>query len=420
MQNSLKEKRVLKNIITSFLIFAVTAIFFIGGAKNIANAAQPVTASFYLVDEAKAAAEYPNVTTDCFKWYGTGKITYTGFIYDDPEATAKVITSAPASTNITWKYVVKLSDGYYVGGVENTTASTATNNQQSTSTDDSENTTISSTVLNSASSGVTHTLTRDEILSATSSSYPSGDSVKWEGFSQIATDVADGVIPVSLLDDPVYTSMNLPSETRSDYMISVNRDNAHTYNNFSNSSGDHLVSIGSIYQTSGKTLSKNMTICLGKIKLFGYNKNTQTWEVIQEDAHIVGASIYTLPWTTSTSYSVPITTYSDHLEVTVTSSDLTNKVLHFWGTRTAFDKTKYSYYATAYTCWSKNTINTNSLTAVNAIDLKSGTKGGTVAQINSSRGYAVTTSAKVIWSTTIPNDVYQASWGEQLQALYEQ
>ena len=54
------------------------------------------------------------------------------------------------------------------------------------------------------------------------------------------------------------------------------------------------------------------------------------------------------------------------------------------------------------------------------MDLKSGPRGTvTVGQVNSSRGLAVTSSRKTVWSTTIPNSEYKAEWGTQLQALFD-
>ena len=268
--------------------------------------------------------------------------------------------------------------------------------------------------------GETHTLSRSEILNAKSSSYNENDYVKWDSFYKGGKDVADGVIPVKLLDDPVYTSMNLPSETRSVYMEQAVRDNGHIYDDTSNPKASHIIAIGSVYATKNATLANNMKVCLGKIKLFGFNKNTKSWEIIQEDPHIAGCALYDLPWTSNTSHKVPIQTYSDHLEITLSANDFNSKVLHFWGKNTAFDKTKYSYYATAYTFWCEGSLNKNSLTAVSAIDIKSGLRGApTIGQLNSSRGMAVTSGRRTIWSTTIPNDAYKAEWGTQLQKMYD-
>ena len=130
--------------------------------------------------------------------------------------------------------------------------------------------------------------------------------------------------------------------------------------------------------------------------------------------------IYTLPWDNSKIYSVPIEKYSDHITVVLKDTDLTNKTLHFWGSRPAFDRTKYSYYACAYDFWTVgNNYATGSVTAVNGIDIKTESGSSTISQLTCSRGMTVQYKHKTVWSTTIPNDKYQESWGAELQALYD-
>lgn len=261
-------------------------------------------------------------------------------------------------------------------------------------------------------------LSRKDILSAQSVSYNDFDTVKWDGFFQAENDVADGVIPVSLLSDPIYTSMNLPSESLSDYAIKANRDNGHILGDSNNTDYNSIVAIGAIYQTSGTELPDLFKINLGKIKVFGFNNQTNTWEILQEDSKPSGVLIYTLPWDNSKTYKVPTKIYKDHITLTISGTQLAGNALHFWGTKVPFDNTNYSYYATAYTFWSENSLEPGLLTAVNAIDVKPLNKTEGANQLMSSRSINVTNEPRTIWSTTIPNNVYKAEWGKQLQELF--
>ena len=465
-----------RKIRIEFFTFVLLLVSIIGtikfpGITKEAEASEPVQASFCIVDEDKFWASYPNIDTSAVTFVGEGKISYSCTIIKDETATKNSIISAPESSVNNWAYVGKIYGKYYVAAVapkeaatpaenpveevkpeataeapktaapaetkteapaakEETTASKSNTVASAKAAAPAKSTAPKETVTaetkteaekaeETNSEPTTHVLNRQQILSANSSSFPAQDSVKWDEYNQSSRDKADGVIPVKLLDDPVYTSMNLPSETRSTYMEEAVRDNGHFYDDPATMNAPNIIAIGSVYQTKGATLANNMKVCIGKIKVFGFNKNTKSWEIIQENEHPAGFALYDLPWTSNVSHKLPCDTYDDHIAVSVSASDLHSRVLHFWGNSVPFDKTKYSYYATAYTFWAEG-ANANSLTAVNAMDLKSGPKGTvTVGQVNSSRGLAVTSSRKTVWSTTIPNSEYKAEWGTQLQALFD-
>ena len=266
----------------------------------------------------------------------------------------------------------------------------------------------------------TYTLSRSAILSTDSSSYADGESVKWDKFYKSRKDVADGVIPVALLDDPIYTSMNLPSESRSEAMEDAVIDNGHVLaSNDDIKAGTHMMATGSIYKAKNGTLPQKLKISIGKIKIFGYSKKTKKWEIIREDPHITGVKVYSLPWENASTYAVPMKTFADHIEVTCSATDLKNKALHFWGKQTEIDNSKYDYYATAYVCWTDSQVKSGSLTATNAVDLKESPKADAYAQLVTSRGLSVTGKRRVVWSTTIPNKEYQPEWGAELQKLFD-
>ena len=399
---------------------------------NVVEAATTVKATFCLVDEAAFWAAYPNINESLAIEIGSGTINYSGFIIDRPDAVKKAIVSSPANIPITWTHIGKINDTYYVAArlTENSQKYIPknTSKEDKTSTSDSiDNKANNQPEDNSNQTGTVHSLNRPQMLEAYTNAYTRGinpysenDIIKWNGYKKYKEDVADGNIPASLLGDPVYMSMNLPSETRSDYMMQVGRDNGHIIGNTYNSSGTQLIAIGSIYPTSNASLPETMKICLGKIKIFGYNTNTEKWETIQSDARIQAAQVYTLPWETSKNYDVPIQKFNDHIVVTVTKEQLASGCLHFWGSRATFDKSKYKYFVVAYDFWAESPFTNSCLTAVNAIDVKRPGSNETISQLNSSRGVSVTNYRKTVWSTTIPNSEYKAEWGTAIRKLYAQ
>ena len=71
-----------------------------------------------------------------------------------------------------------------------------------------------------------------------------------------------------LTSDPVYCSMTMPSESQSDYMISIDRNYGKLIGDTSSPETKRALSIGAIYKTSGATLPDNFTVYLGKMNLF--------------------------------------------------------------------------------------------------------------------------------------------------------
>lgn len=391
-------------------------------------------------------------------WVGSGYITSPSIIYNDAAAVSNIIISAPTvdGTDIEWvtaftyfgrnviigKIVTYLSeiDEIIEDEIEDNTSeiieesidneleisdsSDATDSESTDITNEEPTTDITDDtteeVIEEEPEPQLYVLDRNAILSASKANFNEGDSVKWDSFRAQGRDVCDGVIPVSLLDDPVYTSMNLPSESRSDYLIKANRDNGHILGDTSSPDAQKIVSIGSIYQTSGTTLPDEITICIGKIKLFGYSTSTNQWVTISSDSAPADAMIYRIPWSSGVIKCDNKQIYDDHMEVTVSGADLAGNTLHFWGTKVPFDKTQYAYYACAYTYWVKGDENSNLLTSVIAMDIKASTGTNTIAQLISSRGMSVQPYQKTIWGTTIPNSVYDPNWGYELQNLFNE
>lgn len=251
-------------------------------------------------------------------------------------------------------------------------------------------------------------LTREEILSSQTSDFSEGMQVKWDGYRQRTLSVHDGIIPITKLSEPIYLSMNLPSETRSDDMINGGRDNGYIT---SKMQPNHSIiqGIGSIYKTSGEALPESFTLCLGKIKTFAYMKSVDNWVMVDEQAYPTGVYLYKLPWTEHASKKCEnIQKYDDHIEISLTAEEFESYVLHFWGKMTPVNRDDILYVACAYDFWIKETGYDGRFTATIGIDAKD-SKGSqaSIKQLFTGRGLSVTSERRTHWGQTIPNDEYK-------------
>lgn len=284
---------------------------------------------------------------------------------------------------------------------------------------------ISNNIVNakeSKKSGTVQSLSRDEILNAQQEDYKNFSYVKWQDYDASDATVHDGVIPVNLLSDEIYCSMNLPSESRSNEMITMNRDNGKVMYRMTEKQSS-IVGIGAIYSTAGAELPDNFTLCIGKIKTFAYLDSIDNWTIIDEQPYPTGVFLYKMPWSEHvTKKCNSIQYYSDHVEIPLTKKEFSGYTLHFWGKRKNVDRKDIRYVACAYDFWIKEAGNDGgAFTAMIAIDAKDaqGTNASTV-QLFSSRGMQVTTEKRTQWGQTIPNAKYDAiKDGYVLKVLYD-
>lgn len=264
-------------------------------------------------------------------------------------------------------------------------------------------------------------LTREEILCAQKQDYKKGTSVKWEKYRGSKSGTHDGIIPIELLEDNIYCSMNLPSESKSDEMIRMYRDNGMFMNSLTEKQKT-LIGIGAIYKTTEKKLPKKFTLCLGKIKTFVYMKDIRKWVLLDEQPYPAGVYLYKMPWTEhSRKECNNIKYYSDHIEIELTSDEFAGYALHFWGKSKKIEQENILYVACAYDFWVKESKNDDIFTATIGIDAKD-EKGSkeSIVQLFYSRGLAVTSEKKTHWGQTIPNDIYDPLYdGYILDVLYD-
>ncbi|WP_155829130.1 hypothetical protein [Butyrivibrio sp. AD3002] len=265
---------------------------------------------------------------------------------------------------------------------------------------------------------ITQTLTREQILSADTNDYSSNSVLVWDDFRIGKLDQNDGSIPVSKLDDPIYCSMNLPSESLSDVMIEAWRDNGHIVGDTSSPDAKKILNFGAVEETTGAVLPDNFSVYIGKMKMYAYSKSRKRWILLDSQPYPRGIYIYTLPWTTTVSEKCKnVTYYDDYARVDLTKDELEGNCLHFWGSPVDLDKADYLYYAASYDIWvSENSVDL--LTASGGIDTKDAQGQNTISQLYSSRGFSCQTYLKSIWGTTVPNSEYDLCNTSELNQIY--
>lgn len=240
----------------------------------------------------------------------------------------------------------------------------------------------------------------------------------WKNYKSYYTALYNGYKQIIYMYDPVYQSMNLPSESQSDYMISVNRNKGKIIGNTSSPYTEKVLGFGGLYTTSGETLPNNFCVYLSKIKVFAFSKSAQKWIVIDSQPYPCGIYIFTLPWGNSKVTKCKNVTYTNnYAKVQLTKDEMENACLHFWGKSVPIKKDDYIYYACAYTFWVDSSA-ANKMTATNGVDAKDYTGDNTIIQLYSSRGISSSTSPKTIWGHTIPNENYFNCNGTSLNYLF--
>lgn len=262
-------------------------------------------------------------------------------------------------------------------------------------------------------------LKRNDILNIDTSSYTTSSSFRWTYFKETLDGRHDGNIPISKISDPVFCSMNLPSESRSDYMIKCQRDNAQMIGKSNNPNASKLVSIGAIYQTSGEQLPANFSVYFGKIDLFAYSKSHENWIKIDTQPYPCDFYIYSIPWTAEKArHCQNVTKAGTYAKVDLQASDLDSSVVHFWGKKVDMNKDDYVYYAAAYDFWVDQSA-ASKITAMGGIDLKGSTGTTTIVQLFSTRGLSGATTRKTQWGHDVPNSEYDKYNTSILNQLHE-
>ena len=139
-------------------------------------------------------------------------------------------------------------------------------------------------------------LSRDEIPSMHRKRIIRTFLVKWQEYDASDATVHDGVIPVNLLSDEIYCSMNLPSESRSNEMIQMNRITARLCPVWPVKQKP-IVGSRSHLQHSWGRFTGSFHIMYWQDQDICLSDKIGNWAIIDEQPYPDGVYSYKMPWT---------------------------------------------------------------------------------------------------------------------------
>lgn len=132
------------------------------------------------------------------------------------------------------------------------------------------------------------------------------------------------------MNDPVYCSMNLPSESKWEFMHKSWRDNGHFYDDAKGENCVKILSIGALYAAEDEQLPEKFSVYLSNIKLFAYSKTQKCWLVLDNQQYTRGLRLYDSMWRNNQAINIDdrITYEEDYVKVDLTAEDLSEHVPH--------------------------------------------------------------------------------------------
>ena len=234
---------------------------------------------------------------------------------------------------------------------------------------------------------------------------------KWkDGSGNICKNNAEllnyGIIPAEKLRDPLFLSMKLPSESNH-YMNRVN--GSFHYKDSFDEDYANAVAIGAIYRNAEEDaeIPDNFTLCLGRIKLYVMNNDSEYWVLADNSKYPATPSLYKEGWDGSTkSVNDKIQYFDDHIEIALTKEDFEGYILHFWGnTRCEGVQTSnHRYVISAFDCWIKEPEYEKLFVSAIGVDFRNAE--GTIRQAYSGRSQYVMSYPRTLWGHTIPDADY--------------
>ncbi len=247
-------------------------------------------------------------------------------------------------------------------------------------------------------------------------------TVKWKEFREINTmhnpDPFTGEVPVALLNDPVFMSMNLPSEAQTFMTTRVNPENMA----YAISDRKRFLPIAAIYRNEETSIAdtETFTVCLGRICILLKTKD-KDWYIGDERSFPDNpVDVFHLPWEAGTgTHKLPrenLNLADDHIEVTMTGADLNatayrdkgakGAVLHFWGSFAHAEGSSVTGMASSYVAWIKEGKMAGKLVGAVGIDCYLSSGSNDIKQAYSGYNYLLDTSPRVIFGHTVGPRAY--------------
>lgn len=250
-------------------------------------------------------------------------------------------------------------------------------------------------------------------------------AVRWIGFKPLVHSSGstpfDGVIPVKKLSDPVYLSMNMPSEATTYMRSRINPSNLFPPSD----KYGKVISIGALYRSEDSPLpdSAEFTVCLGRIQIIMKTKDSDGWFIANDLPYPKAPkNIFYLPWSLEHTLGAMklsddrITYFDDRVEIKLTGAELNGangrdkgaegSVLHFWGENVIFDNgADILGVVIAYRVWIKEKEYENRVVAAIGADWRT-PEGGRPDQAFSGYNWLLKTQPRTIIGHTVGNADY--------------
>ena len=230
-----------------------------------------------------------------------------------------------------------------------------------------------------------------------------------------------GYIPVEKLHDPVYMSMNLPSELQTYMKERINPANMYP----ANEKYRKLLAIGAVYKNNEVELPDDavITVCIKDIQLLVCTE-TEGWHVGNKKDYPDDPRIYPLPWTLEDTLRAIklsgdyVTVKGDHVEIKLTGAMLNDThgfpdelksmveggVLHFWGANRYGDGSQVKGCVASYVAWIKEPEYVGKVVATIGADWR--TSKDQISQAFSGYNYMLTTEPRLILGHNVGPNSY--------------
>lgn len=233
------------------------------------------------------------------------------------------------------------------------------------------------------------------------------DTAKYYRWSEL-----DFITDSSLIRDKIYSDMILESEWIPTRQISTK--NGFPAYKLKTGNGS-FKPIGAIYKVGAGSFT-NITICIGKLRLFGL-RNGGGWEILSENGEDIEIGKYEIPWLPEIGHNFDksqIKRFQNHIEITVSdkdfepvSPDKTESVIHFWGKGYSFSNI-LEWEAMIVSCefWLKDSNESNMFVIENGFDIYDNNKN--IKQGLLSRNKYINKNKRELWSHTMDYNQYKS------------
>lgn len=262
-------------------------------------------------------------------------------------------------------------------------------------------------------------LDKEDIQNAVAYKEYSGDGyLSWNGWCDMKKNgLLSSFLEVSLLDDPIYTSMKLPSEnTNYFYQTRVNAsimdDNV--------SGHSKACGIGAFYPVYGEKLPDTFNLCVGRFMVFvlKYGENSE-WEPLGENTflqRISNLQIRPLPWTEQMEISATrpvdkVKFNEEYIEFNLTAEDLMQteqnpdgSVVHFYSDKLPIVSDEIRACVVIYEMWSDTPEIEGKVVATIGFDFWADSS----YQMFSGHNYLVTNEHRQVIGHNISDELYDA------------